>query len=109
MNVIKQGYITAAQGLRGSQGRERIPMTKTATQGSRGPQRRGRMMSAAAARRSKCGARVISKDSEDHGIGHRLDCGVRSHEFMTKRLDLSLDCSLVQKKGALSHDEVLSV
>ena len=85
-------------------------MTKTAAQGSRGPQRRGRisMAKAAASRRSKCRARVISKDSEDHDIG-RLDRGGRTHEFKTKRLDLGLDCTLVLKKGSLSHDEVRSV
>ena len=77
-------------------------MTKTAVKDSPGPQRRGRILMAktAASRRSNCRARVISKDSEDHDIGRRLDRGVRAQEFMKKRLDLGLDHSLVQKKGA---------
>ena len=41
-NAMRRGYITAAQGSRGSHGRGRIPMKKTAAQGSRGPQGRGR-------------------------------------------------------------------
>ena len=45
-------------------------------------------------------ARVISKGSEDHDIGRRLDRGVRLQEFITKRLYLGLDCLLVLKKGA---------
>ena len=85
-------------------------MTKTAAQGSRGPQRRGRisMAKTAASRRSKCRARVISKDSEDHDIGRRLDRGGRAHEFKTKRLDLGLDCSLVWKKVSPNGGEVIS-
>ena len=85
-------------------------MTKTAAQGSRGPQRRGRisMAKTAASRRSKCRARVISKDSEDHDIGRCLDRGVRAQEFMEKRLDLSLDYSLVQKKGALDSGTAIT-
>ena len=57
------------------------------------------MAKTAASRRSKCRARVISKDSEDHDIGRCLDRGGRLQEFM-KRLDLDLDCLLVLKKGA---------
>ena len=79
----------------------------TAAQGSRGPQRRGRMMSAAAHRRLKSGAIVISKDTEDHDIGRRLDRGGRTHEFKTKRLDLGLDCSLVWKKVSPNGGEVI--
>ena len=43
--------------------------------------------------------RVGSKNSEDHDIGRRLDRG-ELQEFITKRLDLGLDCLLVLKKGA---------
>ena len=96
MNAIRKGYITAAQGLRGSQGRERIPMKKTAAHGSRGPQGGGRMMSAAAVRRSNCGAKVILKDSEDHGIGRRLDRG--AHKYMTVRVSA--------KKGSMIGEEI---
>ena len=73
-------------------------MKKTAAQGSREPQRRGRMMSAAAVERSNCGARVISKDSEDHGIGRRLDRG--AHKFMT--------VSVSAKKGSMTYGEEIS-
>ena len=110
MNVIRKGYITAAQGLRGSQGRGGFPITKTAAQGSRGPQRRGRisMANTSARRRSNCRARVILKYSEDHDIGRRLDRGGRAHKFTTKRLDLGLDCSLVLKGVSPSSGEVVS-
>ena len=130
-NAIRKGYITAAQGSRGSQGRGKNEM-KTAAQGSRGPQGRGNSTTKSAAhklskhrynnidaehtlskrghkntttmrpatsRRSKRGVRVGSKDSEDHDIGRRLDRG-ELQEFITKRLDLGLDCLLVLKKGA---------
>ena len=111
-NAIRKGYITAAQGSRGSQGRGWIPIMKTAAQGSRGPQRRGRISMAkaktVASRSSNCRARVISKDSEDHDIGRRLDRGGRVHEFTTKRLDLGLDCSLVWKKVSPNGGEVIS-
>ena len=109
-NTKRKVYISAAQGSRGSQGRGRIPITKTAAQGSRGPQRRGRisMANTSARRRSNCRARVISKDSEDHDIGRRLDRGGRAHEFTTKRLDLGLDCSLVSKGVSPSSGEVVS-
>ena len=59
-------------------------------------------------RRSKRRVRVISKDSEDHDIGRRLDRGGRAHEFTTKRLDLGLDCSLVLKGVSPSSGEVVS-
>ena len=77
-------------------------MTMTAAHGLRGPQRRGRILMAktAASRRSKCRARVISKDSEDHDIGRCLNRRVCAQEFIIKRLNLSLDYSAVQKKGA---------
>ena len=109
-NTKRKVYISAAQGSRGSQGRGRIPITKTAAQGSRGPQRRGRisMANTSARRRSNCRARVISKYSEDHDIGRRLDRGGRAHEFTTKRLDLGLDCSLVLKGVSPSSGEVVS-
>ena len=55
------------------------------------------MMRPATSSRSKRGVKVISKDSEDHDIGRRLDRGVRTQEFMKKRLDLGLDYSLAQK------------
>ena len=97
-NAMRKGYITAAQGSRGSHGRGRIPMKKTAAQGSRGPQGRGRMMSTSAVGRSNCGARVISKDSEDHGIGRRLDRG--THKFMKVRVSAN--------KGSMTYGEEIS-
>ena len=63
------------------------------------------MANTAASRRSNC--KVILKDSEDHDIGRRLDCGGRAHEFTTKRLDLGLDCSF-SKGVSLSSGEVAS-
>ena len=71
-------------------------MKKTAAHGSRGPQGGGRMMSAAAVRRSNCGARVISKDSDDHSIGRRLDRG--AHKYMTVRVSA--------KKGSMIGEEI---
>ena len=97
-NAMRRGYITAAQGSRGSHGRGRIPMKKTAAQGSRGPQGRGRMMSTAAVGRSNCGARVISKDSEDHGIGRRLDRG--AHKFMTVCVSAKKDSMIGEEISA---------
>ena len=73
-------------------------MKKTAAQGSRGPQGGGRMMSAAAVRRSNCGAKVILKDSEDHGIGRRLDHG--AHKYMT--------VCVSAKKGSMTYGEEIS-
>ena len=106
---------TAAQGSRRPQGRGRNSMTKTAA--NKLPKHRYKnidaehtllkrgyknttTMRSATSRRSKQGVRVVSKDSEDHDIGRRLDRGGRTHEFKTKRLDLGLDYSLAQKKGA---------
>ena len=105
---------TAAQGLRGPQGRGRNSTTKTAahklskhrynnidpehTLSKRG-HKNTTTMRPATSRRSKRGVRVGSKDSEDHDIGRRLDRG-ELQEFITKRLDLGLDCLLVLKKGA---------
>ena len=58
-------------------------------------------MSTGAGCKSKRGARIITKDSEDHDIGHHLERGgrVKANEFTKRRLDLSLNCSLV--RGAL--------
>ena len=43
-----------------------------------------------------------NKTTEDHDIGHRSDRGgqAKANEFTFKRLDLSLDCLLVLKRGA---------
>ena len=73
-------------------------MTKTAAQGSRGPQRRGMISMANTADSSRSNCKVISKDSEDHDIGHHLERGgrVKANEFTKRRLDLSLNCSLVR-------------
>ena len=106
---------TAAQGSRGSHGRGRTSMTNTAAQGSRGPRGRGRIpmtkdshklstcdynntMSTGAGCKSKRGAIIITNDSEDHDIGHHFERGgrVKANEFTKRRLDLSLNCSLVR-------------
>ena len=76
-------------------------MKKTAANDSRGPQGGGRMMSTAAVGRSNCGARVISKDSEDHGIGRRLDRG--AHKFMTVRVSAN-NCSMTYGEETEDHD-----
>ena len=62
------------------------------------------MMSTGASSRSKRGVRVVAKDPEDHDIGHCSYCGGRSKapELTTKRLDLSVDYSLLQKTGSSS-------
>ena len=51
-----------------------------------------------AVRRSNCGARVISKDSDDQGIGRRLDRG--AHKYMTVRVSA--------KKGSMTYGKEIS-
>merc|ERR1719356_1399411 len=87
---------TAAQGSRGSRGRGRIPMTKDSHKLSTCDY--NNTMSTGAGCKSKRGAIIITNDSEDHDIGHHFERGgrVKANEFTKRRLDLSLNCSLVR-------------
>ena len=87
---------TAAQGSRGPRGRGRIPMTKDSHKLSTCDY--NNTMSTGAGCKSKCGARIITNNSEDHDIGHHSERGgrVKANELTKRRLDLSLNCSLVR-------------